>query len=147
VIPSFNDAGYLPEGIHDCTLDEAAMRFGTFQLNDQRPRLWARLTEFVDEAKRCELIEAVLVDGSFVTSNPYPNDIDLVVVVAAGHDFLTDLPPVRYNLLSQRRVRSRFGFDIVVVTNDSEKLEQAVDFFQQVKQRPGEKKGILRISL
>ena len=109
--------------------------------------MWARLMEFIDEAKRCELIEAVLVDGSFVTSNPYPNDIDLVVVVAAAHEFLTELSPVHYNLLSQRRVRSRFGFDIVVVTNDSEKLEQAVHFFQQVKQRPGEKKGILRISL
>jgi len=147
VIPSFNDAGYLPEGVYDCTLDEAAMRFGTFQFSDRRPRLWARLTEFVDEAKRCESIEAVLVDGSFVTSNPYPNDIDLVVVVAAGHDFLTELPPLHYNLLSQRRLRSRFGFDIVVVTNDSENLEQAVHFFQQVKQRPGEKKGILRISI
>lgn len=147
MIPLFNDAGCLPEGIYDCTLDEVATRFGTFQFSDRRPRMWARLTEFIDDAKRCDLIEALLVDGSFVTSNRYPNDIDLVVVLAAGHEFLTDLPPVHYNLLSQRRVRSRFGFDILVVTNDSEKLEQAVHFFQQVKQRPGEKKGISRISL
>ena len=55
--------------------------------------------------------------------------------------FRADLLPAQYNLLSQRRVRRRFGFDIVVVKNDSEDLEQIVAFFQQVRQRPGMKKG------
>jgi hypothetical protein len=41
----------------------------------------------------------------------------------------------------------RFGFDIVVVKNGSENLALAVEFFQQIKQRPGVKKGILRIGL
>ena len=36
---------------------------------------------------------------------------------------------------------------IVVVKDGSENFEQAVAFFQQVKQRPGLKKGILRIKL
>ena len=95
----------------------------------------------------CDFMEAVLVDGSFVTGTPEPNDIDIVVVVAPSHDFSRDLPPGHYNLLAQRRVRMRFGFDIVVVKNDSENLEQAVAFFQQVKQQPGVRKGILRIKL
>jgi hypothetical protein len=92
-------------------------------------------------------MEAVLVDGSFVTGTSEPNDIDLVLVIAPSFDLSTDLLPVAYNLLSQRRVRRRFGFDIVVVKNDAENLEQAVAFFQQVKQRPGIKKGLLRIKL
>ena len=99
------------------------------------------------ELKACEFLEAVLVNGSFVSGKPDPNDIDLVLVVAAAHDFSTDLPPVQYNLLAQQRVRRRFGFDIVVVKNSSDSLEQAVAFFQQVKQRPGVKKGVLRIKL
>jgi hypothetical protein len=45
------------------------------------------------------------------------------------------------------RVRRRFGLDIVVVKDGSENLELAIAFFQQVKQRPGVKKGILRIGL
>jgi hypothetical protein len=65
----------------------------------------------------------------------------------ALHDFSVDLPPAHYNILSQRRVRQRFGFDIVVVTNEGETLDQAVTFFQQVRQRPGVKKGLLRIRL
>lgn len=54
---------------------------------------------------------------------------------------------MQYNLLSQRRVRSRFGFDIVVVRQGSENLKLAIDFFQQVKQRPAERKGLVRITV
>jgi len=147
VIAPFNENGWLLEGIYGCTLDEAAERFGKFQGSDRRPQLWVRFTEFMRELKACEFLEAVLVDGSFVSAKPDPNDIDLVLVVASAHDFSTDLPPVQYNLLAQQRVRRRFGFDIVVVKNSSDSLEQAVAFFQQVKQRPGVKKGILKIKL
>ncbi|MBI2999344.1 MAG: hypothetical protein HYY46_13005, partial [Deltaproteobacteria bacterium] len=132
---------------HDCTLEEAADRFAVFQSSDRRPQLWARFTEFMHEAKASGLVEDVLVDGSFVTGKPEPSDIDLVLVVAASHDFSADLPPTHYSVLAQRQVRRRFGFDIVVVKNGSANLEQAVAFFQQVKQRPGEKKGILRVRL
>ena len=147
MIPPFNENGCLPDGLHDCTLQQAAERFGTFQSSDRRPELWARFTEFMREAKACQLMEAVLLDGSFVTAKPDPNDLDLVLVVAASHDFSADLPPAQYNLLAQQRVRRRFGFDIVVVKNGSGNLEHAIAFFQQVKQRPGMKKGILRIKL
>ena len=104
--------------------------------------------EFIGEAKTFGgLIEALLLDGSFVTTNPNPNDIDMIVVVSAICDFAMELQPMHYNLLSQRRVRSRFGFDIVVVRQGSENLELAIDFFQQVKQRPAERKGLVRITV
>ena len=147
MIPPFDEYGRLPDGIHDCTLEEAAERFGAFQHSERRPQLWARFTEFIGEAKACDLVEALLVDGSFVTANTDPSDVDLVLVVSPSHDFSADLPLAQYNLLAQQRVRRRFGFDIVVVKNGSENLEQAIAFFQQVKQRPGVKKGILRIKL
>jgi Family of unknown function (DUF6932) len=107
----------------------------------------AKFTEFTGEVKACGLVETVLVDGSFATSKPDPNDIDIVLVLVANYDFSTDLPATVYNLLAQHRVRRRFGFDIVVVKSDSQSLNDAIDFFQQVKQRPGLKKGILRIKL
>ena len=147
MIPAFNDYGCLPEGIYDCTMDEAAERFGVFQSSDRRPWLWARFTEFIRQVKGCGFVETVIVDGSFVTSKPNPSDIDLVLVVATSHDFSADLTPAHYSLLAQRRVRRRFGFDMVVVKNGSENLELAVAFFQQVKMRPSVKKGILRIRL
>jgi hypothetical protein len=39
MIPSFDQNGNLPEGIHDCTIEEAAERFGAFQRSDRRPQL------------------------------------------------------------------------------------------------------------
>ena len=147
MIPPFTEDGLLPLGIHDCSLYEAAAQFAGFQTSDRRPQLWASFSEFIGEAKDGHVVEEVLVDGSFVTAKPDPNDIDLVLVVAEIYDFAADLSPVQYNLLSQRVVRRRFGFDILVVGNNSAELEQAVAFFQQVKQRPSLKKGILRIKL
>lgn len=140
MIPAFNENGWLPEGVHDCSLQEAAARFGTFQVSERRPRLWRKFTEFIGEANASSLIGALLLDGSFVTANRHPNDIDMIVLVSASCDFSTELQPRQYNLISQRRVRSRFGFDIVVVRQGSENLELAMGFYQQVKQRPGEEK-------
>jgi hypothetical protein len=147
MIPAFNEHGCLPEGIYDCTMEEAAERFGVFQSSDRRPRLWARFTEFIRQLKEGGFVDTVIVDGSFVTAKPAPSDVDLVLIVASSHDFSADLPPAHYGLLAQRRVRRRFGFDIVVVKDGSENIELAIAFFQQVKQRPGVKKGILRIRL
>lgn len=93
-IPRFNEDGWLPDGVHDCTLEEAAKQFGAFQSNDRRPELWAGFREFVRETKACGLLDAILVDGSFVTADPAPHDIDLVLVVSANHYFSVDLPPV-----------------------------------------------------
>ncbi len=146
-IPSFNEHGWLPAGVYDCALDEAMARFGSFQGSDRRPRLWNRFIEFMVEAKRSELVKLVLPDGSFVTAEPNPNDIDLVIVLDAAHDFSANLRPGQYNLLAQKRVRSRFGFDIVTVKDGSDNMQQAIEFFQQVRQRPGLKKGILRVSI
>ena len=147
MIPPLNEHGCLPEGIHDCTMDEAAARFGEFQISDRRPRLWVRFTEFMGEVKACDLMEAVLLDGSFVTAKPDPNDIDLVLVVSANYDFSADFQPSEYNVLSKRRVNRRFGFDLLVARADSEEYRRYVGFFQQVRLEPGRKKGILRIRL
>ncbi len=147
MIPPLNEQGCLPEGIHDCTMDEVAPRFGVFQTSDRRPQLWARFSEFMRELGICDFMEAVLVDGSFVTGTPEPNDIDLVLVVSATHDFSADFQPSEYNVLSKRRVNRRFGFDLLVARADSEEYRRYVGFFQQVRLEPGRKKGILWIWL
>jgi len=147
VIPPFNESGCLPEGIYDCTIDEAAERFGGFQGSSQRPHLWDRFIEFMREADTCKLVHAVLVDGSFVTAKADPNDIDLVLVVSANHDFSADFQSSEYNVLSKRRVNRRFGLDLLVARADSEEYRRYVAFFQQVRLEPGRKKGILRIWL
>jgi hypothetical protein len=102
---------------------------------------------FVSEAKACGLINAIVLDGSFVSAYSSPNDIDLILVVSADYDFGGDFQPSTYNVLSKRRVNQRYGFDLLVARTDSEEYRQYVEFFQQVRLAPARKKGIVRIHL
>lgn len=146
-IPPLDQNGFLPVGVHDCTLDELKARFGSFQQSDQRPKLFARLEAFLSEAKASRLVVSVVVDGSFVTAKPDPNDIDLILVVAPDHSFAVDLSPLEYGILSKRRVHRRYGFDLLVACDDSDEYRRYVRFFQQIRFAPGLAKGILRLKL
>ncbi len=85
--------------------------------------------------------------GSFVTDKPDPNDIDLILVVPAAHDFAADLTPAEYNVLSKRRVVSRFRIDVLVARAGSEEYRRYIAFFQQVRLEPNRRKGIIQIRL
>src|SRR5439155_7926291 len=82
-------------------------------------QLFAKLEAFLAEAKTAEIVQSVLVDGSFVTAKTEPNDIDLILVVGPDHDLDADLSPLRYGVLSKRRVHRRHGFDLLVASADS----------------------------
>lgn len=118
-IPNRNEAGLLPVGIHDCTFAELEAAFGQNPwvqdpqsesrrelLCPRRSSLCARLQAYLEELRRVGIDAEVLVDGSFVTAKPDPNDIDRIVVLPANHDFSRGLSPQEYNLLSKRRLRA-----------------------------------------
>lgn len=146
-IPPFNAKGWLPEGIYDCTVDEATTRFGTFQGNDRRPRLWADFREFISEVKPTGLPMAILINGSFVTAKPDPNDIDLILVIPVTHHLTRDLSPAQYNVLSAQRVKRKYKLDVLVAREDSDQYRRYVRFFQQVRLETDQTKGIIRIKL
>ena len=146
-IPALNTDGFLPAGVFDCTLAELRERFGCFQVSDQRTRLFARLEELVGAMQRSGLFEALLVDGSFVTAKPAPNDVDLVAVLRPGHDFERDLPMSEYALVSRAMLRRQFGFDVVIAERTSQLYSTYVEFFSRVRENPDLRKGLLRLSL
>lgn len=146
-IPELNAHGCLPAGLHDCDLSEVRVRFGSFQTNDRRPALFAKLEELVAACRRSGLFTALLVDGSFVTAKPSPNDVDVLAVLKPEHDFERDLAMSEYALVSRPLLRRRYGFDIVVAEPASELYQSYVDFFSQVRGMPALKKGLLRLSL
>lgn len=76
-IPALNQHGLLPVGIHDCTLAELKSRFASFQATDRRPDLFRKLERLIAEAQAAQFARSLLIDGSFVTAQPNPNDIDL----------------------------------------------------------------------
>jgi len=146
-IPALNKDGLLPEGIFDCTLNEIHAQFGKFQQTDQRPRLFIRLEELIQAMRRSGLFDLLIIDGSFVTANPVPNDIDLIALLRRGHNFERDLPMSEYALVSRSLIRRRFGFDVLIAERESQLCNTYIEFFARVRELPNLRKGLLRLSL
>jgi len=146
-IPALNADGLLPSGIFDCSLADVHARFGNFQGSDIRQRHFVGLEKLVAAMQRSGLFEALLLDGSFVTVKPSPNDIDLVAVLRPGHNFERDLPLSEYALVSRAMLRRRFRFDIIVAEKDSQLYKAYVEFFSRVRENPEARKGLLRLTL
>ncbi len=72
MIPKFNKQGYLPPGDHLATWEEFELRFA---YNEHRQKLILGLKAATDNLKRAGC-RKLYVDGSFVTSEPIPNDWD-----------------------------------------------------------------------
>ncbi len=77
MLPSLNELGYLPGGIHLCDLEEVITRFGVG--SPEREVETQELLDFVAWARRAG-IERLIVNGSYVTAKIAPNDIDIVVL-------------------------------------------------------------------
>lgn len=93
------------------------------------------------------LFEELIIDGSFVTSKDQPNDIDLIAILRAGHNFERDLPVSEYALVSRALLRRAFGFDVIVVERDSGLHKTYLEFFSRLREAPELRQGLLRVRL
>ena len=146
-IPDLDSDGFLPPGIYDATIEVIRSRFCQFQHSDQRCLLTDRLEAFLTEVKSTNLFSEVVVNGSYISGKDIPNDIDLILILKAGHDFAAEIRPFEYNVVSRRQVRRRFGFDVLVAQSGRPELAEYADFFSQVRGQPGRQKGMLKVSL
>ena len=104
MIPSCNDDGYLPPGIHRATLEEIAARFG--QESELRRAQMESLRWLVTLAWRAG-VQRIIVNGSFVTDKLEPNDVDCVLLIGpefprdavAEGELLSGLPFVNMELV------------------------------------------------
>ena len=83
---SFDENGYVSPA--DCVLVELTVIETHFLFNKHRLALWEQAKALLNALNRQHIdLQTILLDGSFVTNTPYPNDIDLIIFVNA--DFLT----------------------------------------------------------
>ena len=85
MLPPFDDRGNLPPGIHRCSVDELAKRFG--HGSPERLVEMSELREFFAWCQQVGIVR-VLINGSFTTARKSPNDVD--VVVQLGNDSRID---------------------------------------------------------
>jgi hypothetical protein len=155
VLPPLTEHRFLPPGVHDASLAEVEALFGAFQRTERRRRLFAKLREYVDEVGRATRAARVVVDGSFVMAAvDEPDDIDIILVLPEDWDMSSELRPFEYNLISRRRTRRLYGFDVFAVRAASPEETNILEFFQQVGPKwrapfslpAGLRKGIIRIA-
>ena len=111
MIPPFNEHGYLPPGLHPASMDEIADRFG--QATEVRRVQLESLRWLVDTARVAGVLRLV-VNGSFVTDEPEPNDVDCALLIGPGfpkdasaeQEILTGLPFLHVELVEDAEFRS-----------------------------------------
>lgn len=103
-IPAIIEGGVLPEGIHDCSLDEVRAMFAA---SGERARLLDRFEHFLDRLGEFVpgMTTTIYLDGSFITHWEGCNDID---VVLEARDFEKEKTQYLKTLISER-VRSEFA--------------------------------------
>jgi hypothetical protein len=152
MIPEIRD-GVLPEGVHECTIDEIEDTFGVFRHTDRRQKLTAQLKDYLREATLSAVASAVIIDGSYVTRKPEPGDIDLILVLHRDFDPAQEMAPMEYNVQSKRSVRRRYGFDVRAAVEGSDVYEEYLEFFTRIRRDDPEqqtsqpRKGLLRVRL
>lgn len=84
MLPDFTEHGLLPEGIYECSLEDAHNRFC---YNDHRKRIWDGVKKALKLMQEDGLSGGcLLIDGSFVTDKAVPSDVDMVFDVTSITD-------------------------------------------------------------
>lgn len=142
MIPSFDEHGLLPAGVHQATWAETVDRYGH---NPHRRLLLQGLFRALF-ALRIAGCSAVYLDGSFVTSKAIPADYDLCWSIKGVMPGLLD--PVLLTFDDGRRaMKAKYLGDLFpaeVPEGHSGKV--FLDFFQTDKDT-GARKGIVMIDL
>jgi hypothetical protein len=81
MLPEFNEHGNLPPGIYRASLSEIEERFG--RETEVRRVQMESLRWLYDLTHRAG-VQRIVIDGSFVSKNPEPNDVDCLLLTPEG---------------------------------------------------------------
>jgi hypothetical protein len=132
----------LPTGIHAATLTEIE---AAFAYNSRRRALYAGLLDAAVHLKQVGC-RTVLLDGSYVSAKPLPNDYD-ACWEPDGVDF-KKLDTVFDDFGNGRAAqKARFGGEFFPATLIARDIGAAFREFFQIDRFTGRKKGILSVNL
>ena len=147
-IPNLNHHGLLPAGIHDCTIADIAAKLCW---NDHRWRMLADFVTCLEIEIRPVVHEPIIVDGSFVTIEEYPKDIDIAIdlvnLTSSRRQVIDEaLRPIMHDL--------QYAYKIDLQLNTAGLAQDYIELFQRVKEENIKerkipkhiKKGMLRLS-
>lgn len=141
-IPPFRPGGYLPEGVHVCSEAQALFRFGSS--SRRRRQLVLRLRRWIELGRQVGA-RRLLVDGSFVTAEEQPQDIDTVILLP--QDFTQQLEQEYESALELEEMLLTRRPEELFAAEDEADWEEWVDFFSRTREPDGRRKGLVEIRL
>jgi hypothetical protein len=147
VLPEFDIDGDLPPGIYHATFDELERRLSRFVVSDRRISLFAKFNQLMAMARSSGIVDRLVLGGSFVTSKPEPNDIDIVIVLSTDLDF-DALTPSQYAVTDRsalRRVLKTGALDVITVRSGTTQMDLVLEFFQS--KRDNKQVGVVEVKL
>jgi hypothetical protein len=144
-LPPLNSEGELPEGVHHATMDEVLAQFGGS--TPQRQTITARLRRIYELASATGKLERLVIFGSYITAKPYPNDVDVVLVMA--DDFHLSACDAETGLLFDHTyAEEEFGASIFWIRPSLLVLEALDTFVAQWQiTREGTRRGVVEVRL
>lgn len=142
-LPRFEKTGDLAKGLHRATLEEVLARFGTG--SPQRQAVASRLLRIYRAAQETSRLGRFIIFGSFVTTKPDPNDVDIILVMR--DDFvLDDCKGVTRKLFEHVEAEQEFGASIFWIRPSLLLLETLDEFLShwQMK-RDHTRRGIVEV--
>ena len=108
-LPPFTASGDLAPGIHCATLAEVLERFG--RGSSQRLLVSLRLERVYNVASATGHLARCVVFGSFVTTKPLPNDVDVFLLMEDAFD-MAQLTGEARLLFEHAAAQTRFGASV-----------------------------------
>jgi hypothetical protein len=141
-LPAITETGDLPQGLYRASLEEILTRFG--EASVQRKLVGMRLRRVYELAVTTRHVKRFIVFGSFVTSQPEPNDVDVFLVMDDAFD-LSQVKGEAALVFDHPAAQAHFGASIFwlrqLAALPSE--EEAVQSWQ--RKRDGTRRGIVEI--
>lgn len=142
MIPDFDDNGNLPPGVHYCYWHEFKERFGYTR---DRRRMIEGMEEIMRELKTAGC-RTFYLNGSFVTSNPFPNDFDCCWDKDyVNINYLRVNAPLILKFYDSTAQKAKYGGEIYQSDQPVDESTNSIEFFQ--RDRELNKKGIIAIDL
>lgn len=114
-LPKTQSNGFLPPGVHRATLNDVNDAFG--KQTPRREHLMSQLRRLIDTAKFTGRVKRAFVFGSFVTSKPFPRDLDVLLLMREGFDReFAALPESERFIFEHERARLLFEADVFWAT-------------------------------
>lgn len=142
-LPDFNSEGDLPAGVYQATMDEVLARFGSG--TPQRQAVTARLLQIYELTRATGKLDRLVLFGSYITTKPDPNDVDIVLVMRDNFDVYT-CDEATSRLFDHPRATETFGASIFWIRPAMLLLETLEEFisYWQIK-RDQTRRGIVEV--